>query len=45
VVEPEVNWLVLVHPQRVKAIASAKLKNDRVEGGPGDAGATAEGAP
>src|SRR6266851_2602885 len=29
VVEPEVRRLVLVHPQRVKAIASAKLKNDR----------------
>jgi transposase len=31
VVEPEVQRLVLVHPQRVKAIASAKLKNDRVD--------------
>ena len=31
VVEPEVRRLVLVHPQRVKAIASAKLKNDRVD--------------
>src|SRR6202166_3940060 len=31
VVEPEVTRLVLVHPQRVKAIASAKLKNDRVD--------------
>jgi len=31
VVEPEVKGLVLVHPQRVKAIASAKLKNDRVD--------------
>jgi transposase len=31
VVEPEVERLVLVHPQRVKAIASAKLKNDRVD--------------
>jgi transposase len=31
VVEPEVARLVLVHPQRVKAIASAKLKNDRVD--------------
>src|SRR5450432_3874566 len=31
VVEPEVKWLVVVHPQRVKAIASAKLKNDRVD--------------
>jgi hypothetical protein len=30
VAEPEVKRLVLVHPQRVKAIASAKLKNDRV---------------
>jgi transposase len=30
-VEPEVKRLVLVHPQRVKAIASAKLKNDRVD--------------
>jgi transposase len=31
VVEPAVRRLVLVHPQRVKAIASAKLKNDRVD--------------
>lgn len=31
VVEPEIKRLVLVHPQRVKAIASAKLKNDRVD--------------
>jgi transposase len=31
VVEPEVKRLVLVHPQRVKATASAKLKNDRVD--------------
>ena len=31
VVEPAVERLVLVHPQRVKAIASAKLKNDRVD--------------
>src|ERR1700726_777462 len=31
VMEPEVERLVLVHPQRVKAIASAKLKNDRVD--------------
>ncbi len=31
VVEPLVQRLVLVHPQRVKAIASAKLKNDRVD--------------
>src|SRR6266436_3227877 len=31
VVEPQVQRLVLVHPQRVKAIASAKLKNDRVD--------------
>ena len=30
-VEAEVTRLVLVHPQRVKAIASAKLKNDRVD--------------
>lgn len=30
-VEPRVERLVLVHPQRVKAIASAKLKNDRVD--------------
>ena len=30
-VEPEVERLVLVHPQRVKAIASARLKNDRVD--------------
>ena len=39
VVEPEVKRLVLVHPQRVKAIASAKLKNE--PGGFGDAGAFA----
>jgi len=31
VVEPLGVRLVLVHPQRVKAIASAKLKNDRVD--------------
>ncbi len=31
VVEPRVERLVLVHPQRVKAIASAKLQNDRVD--------------
>jgi transposase len=31
VVEPEVRGLALVHRQRVKAIASAKLKNDRVD--------------
>jgi len=31
VVEPEVKRLVLVHAQRVKAIASAKWKNDRVD--------------
>jgi len=31
VVEPAVERLVLVHPQRVKAIAWAKLKNDRVD--------------
>jgi transposase len=30
-VQPLVRRLVLVHPQRVKAIASAKLKNDRVD--------------
>lgn len=30
-VQPEVARLVLVHPQRVKAIASAKLKNDRMD--------------
>ena len=30
-VEDRVERLVLAHPQRVKAIASAKLKNDRVE--------------
>lgn len=30
-VEPLVERLVLVHPQRVKAIAHAKLKNDRVD--------------
>lgn len=34
VVEPHVERLVLVHPQRVKAIASAKLKNDRVDSHP-----------
>jgi len=28
---PEAERLVMVHPQRVKAIASAKLKNDRVD--------------
>jgi len=28
---PESDRLVMVHPQRVKAIASAKLKNDRVD--------------
>ena len=28
---PESERLVMVHPQRVKAIASAKLKNDRVD--------------
>ena len=31
VVEPEMRRLVLVHRQRVKAIASAKLKNNRVD--------------
>lgn len=30
-VEPVVEKITLVHPQRVKAIASAKLKNDRVD--------------
>lgn len=30
-VEEEVEHIQLVHPQRVKAIASAKLKNDRVD--------------
>ncbi len=30
-VEPLVRRVVLVHPQQVKAIASAKLKNDRVD--------------
>jgi len=30
-VEPLVARVVLVHPQRVKAIASTKLKNDRVD--------------
>jgi len=30
-VRPEVERLVMVHPQRVKAIASARLKNDRVD--------------
>jgi len=30
-VEPLVNRVVLVHPARVKAIAHAKLKNDRVD--------------
>jgi len=30
-VEPLVERLVLVHPQRVKAMASARLNNDRVE--------------
>jgi len=30
-VRPRVARLVLAHPQRVKAIASAKLKNDRVD--------------
>ncbi len=30
-VEPLVERIVLVHPARVKAIASAKLKNDRVD--------------
>ena len=30
-VEPESERIVMVHPQRVKAIASARLKNDRVD--------------
>ena len=30
-VEGKVAELYMVHPQRVKAIASAKLKNDRVD--------------
>ena len=30
-IESEVSQLRLVHPQRVKAIAAAKLKNDRVD--------------
>ena len=30
-VGPESERLVMVHPQRVKAIASARLKNDRVD--------------
>jgi len=30
-VGPETEKLVMVHPQRVKAIASARLKNDRVD--------------
>jgi hypothetical protein len=30
-VAPESERLVMVHPQRVKAIASAKLENDRVD--------------
>lgn len=30
-VRPELDRLVMVHPQRVKAIASARLKNDRVD--------------
>jgi transposase len=30
-VQPEAERLVMVHPQRVKAIASARLKNDRVD--------------
>lgn len=31
VVRPEVERLVMVHPARVKAIAAARLKNDRVD--------------
>jgi len=30
-VRPEADRLVMVHPQRVRAIASARLKNDRVD--------------
>jgi hypothetical protein len=30
-IEAEVSAIRLVHPQRVKAIAAAKLKNDRVD--------------
>lgn len=30
-VEPEADKLVTVHPLQVKAIASARLKNDRVD--------------
>jgi hypothetical protein len=30
-VRPEAQRLVMVHPLRVKAIASARLKNDRVD--------------
>jgi transposase len=30
-VRPEVERVVMVHPQRVKAIAAARLKNDRVD--------------
>lgn len=30
-VKPEAERLVMVHPQRVKAIASARLKNDKVD--------------
>src|SRR5882762_5275095 len=30
-VEPEADRLVMVHPQRMKAIASARLKNDKVD--------------
>lgn len=30
-VEPEAERIVMVHPQRVKAIASARLKNDKVD--------------
>jgi transposase len=30
-IEPEADKLVMVHPQRVKAIASARLKNDKVD--------------
>lgn len=30
-VEPEADRMVMVHPQRMKAIASARLKNDKVD--------------
>lgn len=30
-IQPEADRIVMVHPQRMKAIASARLKNDRVD--------------